>query len=227
MLASRVRQHVNPLASHFDYPPALPAAWDEVLADAQGLPLVVDVGCAAGGWMVALAKKRGDVNVIGLEIRRPVAKAAAAATDELANAYAAWGNVLPERAPALIDALPREPALITFHFPDPWFKKKHTKRRVVNPGLARALASRLAPGTGIFVQTDVLELFEAMDEVWSSTPGFERSTALPDLFPGSVFASGASTDGSVNATGVATELETRCLARNMPIYRALFVRSAL
>ena len=45
--------------------------------------------------------------------------------------------------------------MVTIQFPDPWFKKKHAKRRMVNSELIEAVLEKLAPGGRIFVQTDI------------------------------------------------------------------------
>jgi len=52
---------------------------------------------------------------------------------------------------------------ISFYFPDPWFKKKHYKRRVIQPEFINMLSNSLQKGTIIFIKTDVMELFNYMD----------------------------------------------------------------
>jgi tRNA (guanine-N7-)-methyltransferase len=44
---------------------------------------------------------------------------------------------------------------VTIQFPDPWFKKKHAKRRMVNEEVVETIARHLAPGGQVFVQTDI------------------------------------------------------------------------
>ena len=52
---------------------------------------------------------------------------------------------------------------ISFNFPDPWFKKRHFKRRVIQPEFINILSNLLQKGTLIFIKTDVEDLFDYMD----------------------------------------------------------------
>ena len=52
---------------------------------------------------------------------------------------------------------------ISFNFPDPWFKKRHHKRRVIQPKFINILSNSLQKGTLIFIKTDVKDLFDYMD----------------------------------------------------------------
>ena len=52
---------------------------------------------------------------------------------------------------------------ISFNFPDPWFKKRHYKRRVIQPEFINTLSNLMQKGSLIFIKTDVKELFEYMD----------------------------------------------------------------
>jgi len=58
---------------------------------------------------------------------------------------------------------------ISFYFPDPWFKKRHYKRRVIQPEFINILSNSLQKGTLIFIKTDVKDLFEYMDYTISSS----------------------------------------------------------
>jgi len=52
---------------------------------------------------------------------------------------------------------------ISFNFPDPWFKKRHYKRRVIQPEFVCTLSNTLQKGSLIFIKTDVKDLFDYMD----------------------------------------------------------------
>jgi len=52
---------------------------------------------------------------------------------------------------------------ISFNFPDPWFKKRHYKRRIIQPEFINTLSDSLQKGTLIFIKTDVKDLFDYMD----------------------------------------------------------------
>ena len=52
---------------------------------------------------------------------------------------------------------------ISFNFPDPWFKKRHFKRRVIQPDFINILSNLLQKGSLVFIKTDVKDLFDHMD----------------------------------------------------------------
>jgi tRNA (guanine-N7-)-methyltransferase len=93
---------------------------------------------------------------------------------------------------------------VTIQFPDPWFKKKHAKRRMVNAELAETIVGKLAPGGEIFVQTDIEFLAVEMFELFRSD---DR------LRPG---------DSEANPFRVKTERELAVERKNLPVYRRTF-----
>ena len=62
---------------------------------------------------------------------------------------------------------------LSFNFPDPWFKKRHYKRRVIQPEFINILSNSLQKGTFIFIKTDVKYLFDYMDYTISSNFNFK------------------------------------------------------
>ena len=62
---------------------------------------------------------------------------------------------------------------ISFNFPDPWFKKRHLKRRVIQPEFINLLSNSLKNGCLIFVKTDVKDLFDYMDCTILNNSNFE------------------------------------------------------
>ncbi len=125
----------------------------------------VELGCADAQFSFELARAHPERVVVGLEIRERVAEwgqrdAADAALTNLRIAYCNI-NVDLDRvlAPATVDR---------FHllFPDPWFKAKHHKRRVIEAPLLAVLHSRLRPGGELHFASDIYEVaLEAMAEV--------------------------------------------------------------
>ncbi|KAG8469029.1 hypothetical protein KFE25_007547 [Diacronema lutheri] len=211
----RPRQHVNPLASHHQRPLKLATDWDARAFD-QPRPLHIDIGCAAGHFCVHLADARPGTNVLGLEIRESLV--------ERANGWAdvrAIGNLrfLQCNAnvdlPAIASACRSPLASVSIQFPDPWFKKRHHKRRVVQPELVEHIAARLPPGGTLFVQSDVRELAEAMREQIEQTTG-DRLAPAP----------GPASDGWLdhNPIGIATEREIATARKGGNVWRALYTR---
>ena len=84
----------------------------------------------------------------------------------------------------LIENMPHDVLqMVTIHFPDPWFKKKHAKRRMVNAELVATIVNKLASGGRIFVQTDIEFLAEEMFELFRVGRA-TRETRRRESFPG-------------------------------------------
>lgn len=135
-------------------------------------PLVVEIGSGIGEATAALAAARPEVNVLALEVWRPgvatglgLVAAAGAENVRFLGVDAVW------TMEHLIGAGGLE-ELWTF-FPDPWPKKKHHKRRLVNPEFAALAASRLRVGGLWRLATDWAEYAEQMIEVLDAEPGLE------------------------------------------------------
>ena len=158
-----MRQHVNPLSKVFKDIEPIPHLKD--IFNDHTKPLHLDIGCGSGNFLINLAKHNKNWNYIGLEIREKlVNKSISKLKDEsIDNLFFAFGN-----AEYLIeDSIGKLPAdivsSVSFNFPDPWFKKKHHKRRIIRPQLIRKISQLMANGGYISIKSDVEELFEYMD----------------------------------------------------------------
>lgn len=132
-------------------------------------PLAIEIGSGIGEATVALAATRPDLNVLALEVWRPgvadtLARVAEAELTHvrLCSLDAVW------TLEHLVD--PDSLAALWTFFPDPWHKKKHHKRRLVTPALARMAATRLAPGAWWRLATDWQEYADQMREVLDAEP---------------------------------------------------------
>ncbi|XP_071931563.1 uncharacterized protein [Coffea arabica] len=142
----RIRQHVNPLRSTFMVPAEVPD-WNEVYKDPT-LPLMVDIGCGSGRFLMWLAKRNpSSKNYLGLEIRRKLAERANYWANDLAlnNVHFVFANVTVSFK-QLVSAYPGPLMLVSILCPDPHFKKKYHKRRVVQKPLVESIVDILAPG---------------------------------------------------------------------------------
>lgn len=166
----RIRQHINPLASKQVQPAVLADDWFAAAFADPGKPLIVDVGSALGGWVVESAADDGGRNWLGLEIR-PAAHDVAVgrlAKADVGNAHFLRCNANVDLARILADAAAAGAPLerVCVQFPDPHFKKKHHKRRVVTPELRATIAATLAASTFVspsaYLVSDVLEAATAM-----------------------------------------------------------------
>ncbi|KAK9188158.1 hypothetical protein WN944_019557 [Citrus x changshan-huyou] len=155
---ARIRQHVNPLSSSFTVPAPIPD-WSEVYKDPT-LPLMVDIGSGSGRFLIWLARRNPDSgNYLGLEIRQKLVKRAEFWVQELAlsNIHFLFANASVSFK-QLVSSYPGPLMLVSILCPDPHFKKRHHKRRVVQKPLVDSIIDYLMPGGKVFVQSDVLEV---------------------------------------------------------------------
>jgi len=208
-----VRQHVNPLSSLHQQPRPLPPP-RQLFADPQQ-PLHLDIGSARGRFLLALAPQQPGWNFLGVEIRQVLVDAAENDRHllDLANLRFLFCNANV----SLEDWLAALPAgqlqRVTIQFPDPWFKRKHQKRRVLQPPLLAAIAAALAPGAELFLQSDVPEVIEPMVALTEASGAFERPATDPRPWR------------PTNPLPVPTERELQVIGRGDPVYRVLFCRN--
>jgi tRNA (guanine-N7-)-methyltransferase len=208
-----VRQHVNPLSRFFQLPLELPAP--EALFSDPSLPIHLDIGCARGRFLLALAQQQPALNHLGVEIRRPLVQAAEADRRalELGNLHYLFCNANVSLQ-AWLAALPAgQLDLVSIQFPDPWFKKKHHKRRVLQPALLLAIAAALAPGKRFFIQSDVPAVIDPMVALTEACGCFSRPAIDAQPWRAS------------NPLPVPTERETYVLNQGLPVYRVLYERN--
>lgn len=178
----RFRQHVNPLAHQYREPVELPD-WRRVFA-APELPVHLDIGCARGKYLMQVAQAHArERNYVGVEIRQNVVAEAAreAAHRALANLAFVHANMNFQQR-LLLPSLPGAVESVSIFHPDPWMKKRHLKRRLVTPDFVAELADLLTPGTPIYVQTDVEELFAYMVEVFEHSRRYGFDALLENPF---------------------------------------------
>ena len=208
-----MRQHVNPLSRFFQLPLELPAP-DALFSD-PGKPIHLDIGSARGQFLLALAEKQPEWNHLGVEIRRPLVAAAQRDRDtrDQHNLHFLFCNANVSLQ-GWMEALPRDRLQrVSIQFPDPWFKKRHQKRRVLQPALLLAIAAALEPGRELFMQSDVLELIEPMVSLTELCGCFERPDHDARPWRGT------------NPLPVPTERERYVLDQGLPVYRVLYRRN--
>jgi len=154
----------------------------------------------------------------------------------LRNLHFVYGNI-NANAEQFMSSLPEGRVhMISMQFPDPWFKKRHHKRRMLQPKVVDVLAKYMPPGSRFFVQSDVLEVATQMRDVLCNHAAFEVTfpPVSPDTTP-ALTESGAEirVDGmelwlDVNPLGVATEREKATFKKSgCNVYRVMFTRNDL
>lgn len=161
-------------------PPAAPLR----LAQAFGreAPVVLEIGFGNGEHLLARAAAEPARDFVGVEVHRPgvgrvLNRAQAAGIGNLRVACHDAVEVLRDWLPA------RALAEIVVYFPDPWPKKRHHKRRLVQPAFAQLAASRLAPGGLLKLATDWADYARHMREVLDAEPALQNAAGAAGFVP--------------------------------------------
>eukprot|EP00471_Norrisiella_sphaerica_P009243 CAMPEP_0184497178 /NCGR_PEP_ID=MMETSP0113_2-20130426/35882_1 /TAXON_ID=91329 /ORGANISM="Norrisiella sphaerica, Strain BC52" /LENGTH=236 /DNA_ID=CAMNT_0026884167 /DNA_START=151 /DNA_END=861 /DNA_ORIENTATION=- len=130
------------------------------------LPLYVDLGCGGGRFLLQLAvEHKGKANFMGVEIRKILADRANHWRTEfnVSNAYFVGGNInVPGAWEKIFNEYPGPISGVSVLMPDPWFKKRHAKRRILTPGLISTIVGFMEEGGGVYIQSDVRLVAEDM-----------------------------------------------------------------
>jgi len=142
----------------------------------RSAPTILEIGCGMGETPAAIAAAHPENDFIGIEVHAPGVGSLLKeiATRELANL-----RVIRHDAVEVVRDMipPASLAGMHIYFPDPWPKKRHHKRRLIQPPLVHELALRLAPGGYLHCATDWEEYAQQMLDVLSAEPLLKNSAA--------------------------------------------------
>ena len=199
----RRRQHINPLGLTLETfrgtPPALPARGS----------IEVEIGCADAQFLFERAARDPDRSYVGLEIRETLVNE----VNQRAQAEGAPVQAVFCHANHHLELLfpPARVAQVYVNFPDPWFKRRHHNRRLMDEELARAIHRVLEPGGGLLFQSDVWDIaldamgvLDAADELFANQAGPWSFWRAPQPF------------------AARSWRETHCEAEGLPIWRLLY-----
>ena len=208
-----MRQHVNPLSQFFQLPLSLPNK--NHLFKNPHYPVHLDVGSAKGEFLIELASKYPEWNFVGLEIRESLVRLCEKKRKqlELNNLKFLFCNVnvsLDKWLSELDYGLLKR---VSIQFPDPWFKRKHFKRRVLQTNLVNTIARSMSKDGEVFIQSDILKLIESMTKTIDKSIYFDRKVA------------GNLNELDKNPYDVKTDRENLSIKKNLPIYRAMYIRN--
>jgi tRNA (guanine-N7-)-methyltransferase len=178
-----------------------------VFADPER-PLLLDIGCARGRFLLRMAEAEPSWNYLGVEIREPLVDEAnrLAAEAGLTNLNYSFCNAMLF-IDRLLDGVPAgRLQKVTIQFPDPWFKRKHAKRRMVNEEMVACIAKHLSAGCDVLVQTDIEDLADEMFTLFRANENFAEQPTDKNPFP------------------VRTEREKSVEDKSLPVYRTIFKR---
>jgi tRNA (guanine-N7-)-methyltransferase len=186
----------------------LPNPWDTAGLFAREAPLEVEVGSGKGLFMRTAAEARPDVDFLGIELASKYAAFAAAALAKrrLTNGKMVAGDglrIFAELLPA--DSL----QAVHVYFPDPWWKLRHKKRRVLTEPFLRDVHRVLQPGSSLHFWTDVEEYFQTTLNLLRELNLFEKPLEVPE--------SSAEHDMDYR-----THFERRTRRHGEPVYRSEF-----
>jgi len=208
-----MRQHVNPLSSNFNQIERIPSL-SEMFGDSKS-NLHLDIGCAAGEFLFDLALVNTSWNYLGIEIREKLVKNAKLKVleREIKNLYFIFGNANNILNDVQSKFIFKNIKSLSFNFPDPWFKKRHYKRRVIQPEFITILSNSLQKGTLIFIKTDVKDLFDYMDCTISSNFNFKKI----DIKDFNYY-------GSFNPNKVKTNREKYVIVNQLDIFERIYIK---
>jgi len=171
-------------------------------------PLEIEVGSGKGLFMANASLAHPEHNFLGIEVSRKYARFAAAklARQSRANAKLAQGDALRVFAELLPDDAV---SAVHVYFPDPWWKARHRKRRVMNQAFLKNVQRALLPGGRLHFWTDVKEYFQTTLQL------IEETTTLEGPFE-------VAEQPAEHDLDYRTHFERRKRKHGEPVYRAEF-----
>jgi tRNA (guanine-N7-)-methyltransferase len=144
----------------------------------RAAPTVLEIGFGMGGATAAIAAARPDTHFIGVEVHEPGVGALLKLIDEksLQNLRIVQHDAVEVLAHMVA---PRSLAGVHIYFPDPWHKKRHHKRRLIQPAFVSRLVNHIAPGGYLHCATDWESYAQQMLEVLTA----EGYAPRPDWRP--------------------------------------------
>jgi len=153
-------------------------------------PTILEIGCGMGETTAAIAQAHPHSNYLGIEVHSPGVGSLLKLIEEkqLTNL-----RIIQHDAVEVVEQMiaPESLAGIHIFFPDPWPKKRHHKRRLIQPPFVRLVASRLISGGYIHLATDWQDYAEQMLDVLTNEPLLQNTAtafaARPEYRPTTKF----------------------------------------
>jgi tRNA (guanine-N7-)-methyltransferase len=199
-------------SSHLRKVDDLPLPWSSGALFGRTAPLEIEVGSGKGLFLQNAALKNPEHDFLGIEVSLKYARFTAArlAKKELDNALIVHGDAL-----RVFRELIPENSLEAVHvyFPDPWWKARHHKRRVLNEAFLRDVVRTLQSEGRLHFWTDVREYYDATLELITAHTPLVGPLEVPESAP-------------EHDLDYRTHFERRTRLHEEPVYRAEFVKRA-
>ncbi|MDR1492829.1 MAG: tRNA (guanosine(46)-N7)-methyltransferase TrmB [Planctomycetaceae bacterium] len=196
----------------------LPQTWNQAALFGSVAPLELEIGSGRGLFITQVSAAIPNRHFLGVEISKKYAAHCASliAQKQLSNAVMIYGDAYL----VLKDYLPDESlTAVHIYFPDPWWKRRHRKRRIVCESVIELVWRRLVVGGKLHFWTDVEEYFLAGLKSIAAVSGFERFLESPDKTNAEQI---KQSDGY--NFDYRTHFERRTLGHGETVYRSLFVK---
>ena len=150
-----------------------PMDWPGVFG--RQAPRILEIGFGMGGATAEIARSHPENDYLGVEVHTPGVGALLKRIGELDLANL---RIVQHDAVEVLQHMLAESSLDGIHifFPDPWHKKRHHKRRLIQPAFVELLASRLGPGGYLHLATDWEDYARQMLEVLAANPLLRNTT---------------------------------------------------
>lgn len=145
-------------------------------------PLVLEIGFGMGQSLLTMAEAAPESNFIGIEVHTPgVGKLIQGMEERGVNNIRIYRHDAVE---VLRDCISQESLdTVQIFFPDPWHKRKHQKRRLIQPAFVEQLRTRMKPGGLLHLATDWEDYAKQMMKVLSAAPGYKNCHAQGHYAP--------------------------------------------
>jgi tRNA (guanine-N7-)-methyltransferase len=208
-MGRRALRKINPnldLSRQFRTLEEIPAPFEPQLLFDRGAPLEIEVGSGKGMFLERASGALPERNFLGIELARKYARFAAArlARQGRTNAVMIHGDALRFFREWLPDA---SVDAVHVYFPDPWWKKRHRKRRVMNESFLRDIQRTLKPGGELHFWTDVEEYFLETLAMLVAETSLEGPLPVPE---------------PSDESDYRTHFERRMRLHGEPVYRSWF-----
>ncbi len=199
------------VSAHHVFLDDLPCPLDVEAFFARSAPLEIELGSGKGLFMLNASRNNPDRDYLGVETAKKYAQYAAYrfAKADLTNARMVSGDGI-----RLMDEfIPDEvAAAVHVYFPDPWWKERHRRRRIMQPDVVKNIERVLISGGEFQFWTDVEEYFETAMELMAAETKLQGPFEVPET--------AASDDMDYR-----THFERRMRLNDHPVFRSRFVKA--